>query len=171
MASQLFYSGPSLQTLHEEYAKQGRIDENAPVYSSSEIYINAPVERVWAKLVDIPSWPTFDPAFSKVTLESDVTVDARFQFTLKGFPIRATFAVVNPGRELTWTGLSLWFKAIDSHKMEPTSDGGTHYTIRESFAGNLAALFMSGEQLGKQHKQWLVAFKKAIETSNSYQLV
>jgi hypothetical protein len=51
--------------------------------------------------------------------------------------------------------------------MEPTSDGGTHYTIRESFAGNLASLFMSGEQLGKQHKQWLAAFKKAVETSNS----
>jgi hypothetical protein len=29
MLEQLFYSGPSIGVLHEEYAKKGRVDENA----------------------------------------------------------------------------------------------------------------------------------------------
>src|SRR5215208_2808827 len=37
----LFYGGPSIGVLHEEYAKRGRIDERAPVKSSGEIRIGA----------------------------------------------------------------------------------------------------------------------------------
>jgi hypothetical protein len=47
MLTRLFYSGPSIEVLHEEYAKQGRIDANAPVRASQEIRIEAPAERVW----------------------------------------------------------------------------------------------------------------------------
>ena len=47
MLTQLFYSGPSIEVLHEEYAKNGRIDANAPVRASQEIRIEAPVERAW----------------------------------------------------------------------------------------------------------------------------
>jgi hypothetical protein len=47
MLTQLFYSGPSIEVLHEEYAKKGRIDVNAPVRASQEIRIEAPVERAW----------------------------------------------------------------------------------------------------------------------------
>src|SRR5918993_4493107 len=35
----LFYDGPSLGVLHEEYSKRGRTDERAPVKSSGEILI------------------------------------------------------------------------------------------------------------------------------------
>ena len=45
MLKQLFYSGPSFEVLHEEYAKKGRIDEEAPVEASHEVRIEAPVER------------------------------------------------------------------------------------------------------------------------------
>ena len=52
MTKRLFYSGPSFVRLHEEYAKKGRIDEEAPVKTAGEITINAPVEQVWALLID-----------------------------------------------------------------------------------------------------------------------
>lgn len=163
MIQQIFYNGPSLEILHEEYAKQGQIDEKAPVKNLSDIYINAPVEQVWQKLVDLPRWPMIDPSFRNVRLESDVTVDARFHFVLNNFPITAKFAVVSPNHELIWTGVSLWFKAIDRHVLEPTPDGGTQHYMSESFAGALATLFMSSDQLRKQHQKWLTAFKQAVE--------
>jgi hypothetical protein len=47
MLTQLFYGGPSIEVVHEEYAKQGRIDANAPVRASQEVRIEAPAERVW----------------------------------------------------------------------------------------------------------------------------
>jgi hypothetical protein len=43
MLKELFYSGPSIEVLHEEYAKRRRIDQAAPVKASGEIRIEAPV--------------------------------------------------------------------------------------------------------------------------------
>jgi hypothetical protein len=163
MFRRILYRGPTLQALHRDYAKQGRIDEASPITTSSAILIDAPVERVWAKLIDLPAWPTISAAFRDVRLDSKVAVDASFQFTLYNFPIRATFAVVDPPRKLLWTGGSLWFKAIDAHTLEATPEGQTLYTVAESFSGILATLFTSGEQLAKQHRQWQEWFKQAVE--------
>lgn len=163
MVQRLFYSGPSRSDLHEAYAKMGRIDENAPIQTRSDIYINAPITRVWEQLIDLPAWPTIDPSFRKVRLESSMAVDASFSFVLNNFPIRAQIAVFEPGRQLVWTGVSLWFKAIDQHRLEPGPDGGTRYTIAESLAGVLAPLFINSAQLKAQHDRWQAAFKRAVE--------
>jgi hypothetical protein len=163
MIKQLLYTGPSLEILHRDFAKQGRIDEGAPITTQSDIMIDAPVDQVWERLIDLPSWPTISPAFRDVRLDSEIAVDATFRFVLYNFPIRAKFAAVKPGKQLVWTGVSLWFKAIDCHELEPAADGGTRYTVSESFSGLLATLFTSGEQLKKQHHQWQAAFKEAVE--------
>ncbi len=101
MIKQVFYSGPPFETLHEDYAKKGRIDENAVIKTASEIDIAAPVERVWNQLINLSEWPVIDPSFQNVQLESNVEEDAYFRFVLNSFPIRAKFAVVVPNRELT----------------------------------------------------------------------
>lgn len=62
MSSKLFYAGPSLTELHERYASQGRIDEAAPVRSTSHVVVDAPVDRVWRVLADLPGWPRWYPA-------------------------------------------------------------------------------------------------------------
>jgi hypothetical protein len=159
----LFYRGPSLAILHEKYAKQGRIDQQAPIQSACNIQINAPVRRVWERLIDLPSWPTIDRSFRSVQLAAPVAVDTRFHFVLYGFPIAAKLAVVNPERELTWTGASLWFKAIDRYVLASMQEGSTRLYLTESFAGVLATLVMSSSQLEKQHQKWLTAFKQAVE--------
>jgi hypothetical protein len=41
---QLLYSGPSYAT--QGYAKRGRVDDQAPIKTASEMIIRAPVERV-----------------------------------------------------------------------------------------------------------------------------
>lgn len=164
MFKRLFYGGPSFEVLHEEYAKQGQIDDRAPVKASSSIYIDAPVERVWELLINLPDWPALDSSIRDMQLEAGANVDARFNFRLNNFPIKAKFAVINPDRELHWTGASLWFKAVDLHVLEPTHDGGTRLYIAESLAGVLAPLFMSSERLKVQHETWLTAFQRAAET-------
>jgi hypothetical protein len=164
MLRQTFYRGPSREILHEEYAKKGRIDELAPVKTSSDIYIQAPVERVWKLLIDLRAWPTIDTAIRSVSLATAVTVDTHFSFVLNGFPIHATIAIVDPGRELTWTGESLWFRSIDIHRLEPAHDSGTRLYIAESFAGVLASVFITSVQLKAQHDKWLMAFKRAAES-------
>jgi hypothetical protein len=57
--TKLFYAGPPLRVLHEEYAKNGRIDHGAPVTTTYEEDIRAPRERVWALLASpLETWLT-----------------------------------------------------------------------------------------------------------------
>lgn len=163
MLRQMFYRGPSRQTLHEEYAKKGRLDEHAPIVTSSDVVIDAPVDRVWERLINLPEWPMFTDSIRDVRLESAIAVDEYFTFRLYNFPIRARLAVVQPMRELTWTGASLWFTAIDRHTVEPLSQSRTRLTIAESFSGIFAVPLMSRTRLKAQHDQWLQAFKQAAE--------
>lgn len=166
MSRQVLYRGPSFDVLHEKYAKRGRLDEKAPVQASAQIHIYAPVERVWKLLIDLPAWPAIDPSVRDVQIDAGVNVDALFKFKLNDFPIRAKFAVIDPCRELHWTGVSLWLKAIDLHRLEPAHDGGAQLFIAESFAGLLATLFISSERLKMQHEKWLAAFKRAAESAS-----
>ena len=162
----LFYTGPSFDTLYTEYAQKGRIDDKAPVKARGEIIISAPIEKVWKVLINLPEWPRFDPSFSNVTLESNVSVGARASFKLKGFPIRGVFAVVDVNRELTWVGKSLWTKAIDRHVIERAPDGSTLLFLEESFAGLFAPLMISSLRLREQHEIWLWGIKSAIEQAS-----
>jgi len=41
--SSLFYAGPSITRLHQDYAKRGRIDERASVTMTCEVVISASV--------------------------------------------------------------------------------------------------------------------------------
>jgi hypothetical protein len=160
----VLYHGPPLAVLHENYAKQRRTDDRAPITTSTTIAIAAPVDRVWSLLIDLAAWPKIDPSYRNIQLESTVTVDAHFRFVLNNFPIRARFAIVDPHRELTWTGLSLWFKAVDIHRLQPAPDSTTRLTMAESLSGLLAHLFLNSAQLKAQHDKFLAGFKRLAET-------
>ena len=71
---------------------------------------------------------------------------------LGGLTMRSTFAVVNPGHELTWTGRFLSYKAVDQHLLEPAGNGRTTVTIRESLAGPLLPLLYRPSQLQAGHQ-------------------
>lgn len=116
---------------------------------STNTYINIPIERVWELLINLPQWQAIDPSFSDVRTEAGIS-----------------FAVIKPCLELHWTGVSLWFKAIDLHTLDPINNVGTRLIVAESFAGPLASLFISSEKLRIQHKRWLSAFKQAAENSH-----
>ena len=163
MLKQMLYRGPSPAVLHTNYAKAGRIDDQAPITSSSQVIIEAPAAEVWQRVHNLVAWPTFTAAFRNVRLETTLEVDAYFRFHLNAFPIRARFAVVQPERALIWTGRSLWFNAIDRIGLEPLTAAQTRLSIAESFAGLLAVPLMSRAQLQKQHERWLQEFKQAVE--------
>ena len=164
MLNQLFYHGPSFATLYSEYASKGKIDEKAAIKASGEIYINAPIDKVWSVLVNLSSWSRFDPNFSDIKLESIVAVGTKASFKIKGFPIQGTFAVVTPNQELTWVGTSLWTKAIDRHVVEAISNETTRLYLEESLSGIFVPLMFSSARLLSQHQGWLNAIKTFTET-------
>lgn len=163
MSSQLLYRGPTLQTLHEQYAKQGRIDERAPVSAASSIDIDAAPEQVWQVLSCVDAWPTVDPAISQVQLPEGVAVDAAFSWTNGGARIRSRFAVVEQCRELTWTGVSFGARAVHRHLLHRIDDGTTRLASQESMAGPFLSLFYSRTKLVHGLAAWLSAIKTAAE--------
>jgi hypothetical protein len=159
----LFYAGPSLETLHEEYAKKGLLDEDAPVRSSSSVVVDAPVGRVWTLLGDLRNWPAWRSDARVVEL-GEMKPDAPFRWRIRGSAIRATFAVVEPERELSWTGVAMGrVKAIDRLLLSGTTEGRTRVTIEESMSGPLLTLFYSSGRLRKGHEDMLRMLKTAAE--------
>ena len=163
MLEQLFYRAPSIDVLHEEYAKKGRIDARAPVGAAQEIRIEAPVGRVWELLVNVPAWGTRDRAVHDVHLDSTVAADAQFTRVNGHARIRSRFAVVDPGRELAWTGVSTGANAVDRHVLEATGGAATRVRSEESLAGPLLVLFYNSAKLQTGMEQWLTALKTAAE--------
>jgi hypothetical protein len=162
MPSKLFYAGPSLAVLHREYARKGRIDESAPVTNISSLVVNAPVHRVWAVLSDLRNRAIWDADFRLREL-IEVAPDASFRWTIRGARIRSTFAVVEPDRELSWSGISFGLKAVDRNLLEPVDADHTTVTLQESLAGPLLTLFYSPARLRAGHEAYLIALKTFAE--------
>ena len=162
MLKSIFYSGPSLQTLHTVYAKQGRIDTAAAIQSQAEILIHASVARVWQILADAPNWPEWVPGVKTVRLDSTVAPDATFIWNNGPLTIKSTFAIVEPEKELTWTGISSGAKAVDRHTFE-VANGGTRVFTEESMAGPFVILFFNSQKLRASQEAFLAALKQLAE--------
>lgn len=166
MFGKLFYTGPSIDSLHAEYAKKGRIDPRAPVSAKQEVIINAPAGRVWSVLSDPAGWPLIDEAIHDVELDGPVTEDTRFDWSNGKARMKSRFAVVDPERELTWTGTSMGAKAVHRHVLTADGDGRTRLLSEESMAGPFLTLLFPSSKLAAGMDNWLDGIRaRAEETS------
>ncbi|WP_405683575.1 SRPBCC family protein [Streptomyces sp. NBC_01387] len=167
MFQEMLYRGPSLDELHENYAKRHQIDEAAPIRSAHEVVIDAPVERVWALLADPAGWSTFAPAIHDVHVAGDRTasVDTRFTWINGRAKIASRFAVVEPLREITWTGSAMGSRAAHRHLLTTREDGTMLLRTEESMAGTLLGLFYGSAKLHAELTRWLDAIKTGAERS------
>lgn len=164
MASRLLYRGPSIDVLHEEYAKKGRLDEHAPIKGEFTVRIEAPAEQVWRLLSDPATWTTLDPGIRDVRLEGPVAVDTRFTWKKGGARMKSRFAVVDPGREITWTGRAAGANAVHRHLLQATADGATEVRTEESMAGPLFILVFNEAKLRTVLTTWLTGLKTVAES-------
>jgi hypothetical protein len=161
--SHLLYRGPNLQLLHEEYAKRGLIDERAAVTASRSVRIDAPPRRVWQVLSAAEAWPDLAADISVVDLPGGVAPDAAFTWVNGRARIKSRFAVVEPLRELTWTGVSSGARAVHRNVLHPLSEHQTQLQSQESMAGPLLTLFYNSSKLEAALEGWLAAVKAAAE--------
>lgn len=159
------YRGPALKTLHEDYAKKGRIDDDAPIRGRRRIAIEAPVALVWTTLIDLPRWnEILEPDVKDVVAPDGIAADAVFSRTLRRAKITAKFAVVDENRELAWTGSSFGAHVVHRFQLEPASEGTTtSVLVEESMAGRLLGTFFSVEKLCASLETGLRGLKKVSE--------
>ena len=159
----LFYTGPSTDVLYEDYARRGRIDDLAPISARCETIIDAPTERVWELLSQPQRWEQFASDVRDVRLDDGVVEGGRFTWRNGRAKLSSRFAVVNPGRELTWTGTALGSKAVHRHLLTPANDDQTRLATEESMAGPLLVLFFSSAKLHASLTTWLAAITAAAQ--------
>jgi hypothetical protein len=148
----LFYRGPSSDVLHEDYAKGGRIDSAAPVTACHEVFVDAPIDRVWDVLSDADGWATVNPDIRHVRLDSAVAPDSRFRWVNGRTRLKSRFAVVDAGHELTWTRPGV--KVVIATRSRRPATVEPRLFRRESLAGPhpAVALVFSGGKL--QSYRW-----------------
>ncbi len=155
-----------MDVLHERYAKQVTIDDNAPVRADEEVQIDAPVEKVWALLSDPTGWPSLDQQIHGVRLLSTVETDGYFHWANGRSRIRSRYAVVEPNRELTWTGVAAGVRAVHRHLLEPVTADRTTLISQESMSAPFLALLFPSRKLQAALHRWLHAVKTGAEQSS-----
>ena len=161
----LFYSGPPLHVLHDDYAKQGRIDDRAPVVAAAEADVDAPPAEVWRLLSDVAAWPSWNTDIKSVTLDPAVAVDAAFHWKNGGSSIRSRFAVVAPERELTWTGVSVGIRAVHRNTLEQLPGGSVRLRSEESMAAPLVGVLYPSRALQRSLQKWVDLLKRTAEAA------
>jgi polyketide cyclase/dehydrase/lipid transport protein len=161
--TKLLYRGPALDVLHSDYAMRGRIDPGAPVTARREVLIAAPAQIVWELLSAPPRWRDINPAIHDVRMDGEVAAGTRFTWRNGMARMRSRMAVVNPQREISWTGVSAGIRAVHRHLLTKTGETSTSLLSEESMSGPFLPLYFGSTKLATTLEAWLGAIKILAE--------
>lgn len=143
------------------------INQQAPVKSEHEIFINAASETIWNILTDINGWSQWHPDIASARLEGALAPKTVFKWKSGGFNIVSTVREVAAPNRLGWTGKAFGARAVHTWTLVPQTSGVLVKTA-ESFEGWLVSLMKGSMQktLNSALKVWLESLKKKAETPN-----
>jgi len=118
------------------------INRSAPATAEGRVQINADPQTVFSVIAAIAEWPSWNPDVRSVKLENAVQPGTVFRWKSGPSSLTSTLQVVDPPREISWTGKTMTIKAIHVFRFEPR-DGGTLARSEESWEGLLARLLKS----------------------------
>lgn len=109
----------------------------------TETVLDAPPERVWAVLADLPGWNGWNPTLFAVGGPAQAGTDVRMKLRLGRLtvPMRQEIRMVDPPRELAWRSRQAWPAAFDVVRrfvLEPMDGGRTRLIQTETATGFLA---------------------------------
>ena len=140
------------------FAEAGRLDPAAPVDASGSIAIARAPEDVWRLLYEVANWPDI-----RADVHDVVALDGgAFTWFAGPIPVRSRFALVEPGRTLTWCTLATGLEAVHVYRFEAIGPN-TQLTAAESMRGPLAEAAISSPQLEAQIASWLAGIKALAE--------
>jgi hypothetical protein len=129
--------------------------------------IDAHVDRVWAVLRDVGSWPNWDSGVVRV--EGRLEQGERIKVVSELNPKRAypvTVAELEPGRMVWRGGMPLGlFRGVRTYTLRPDGEGQTDFTMREEFTGPLLPLiWRSMPDMGPSFEQFARGLKQRVES-------
>jgi hypothetical protein len=116
------------------------INEQAPVVGRDEIEIGAAREDVWAVLVGLERWPSWNADVKSMAIDAPVGEGAVFRWKAGPGTITSTILRFEPHSLIGWAGDTFGIKAIHFWYLEDRKDG-TFVRTEESYDGVVASLF------------------------------
>jgi hypothetical protein len=143
------------------------INHRAPLVSHKEISIQASPDIVWKIHTAINDWPEWHPGIDMANLEGALAAGSVFQWKSGGLTITSTIQVVEPGRQIGWTGKALGTRARHIWTLEPHDDG-TKLTTEESMEGWLVSILklVMPKFLEESLDTWVQRLKIKAEASS-----
>jgi hypothetical protein len=87
----------------------------------------------------IDRWPSWNPDVKSVTLQGPVRPGSVFRWKSGPSSLTSTLQVVDPPREIAWTGTTMGIKAVHVFRFQ-ANGGGTLARSEESWEGLIASL-------------------------------
>lgn len=115
------------------------IDTEAPVSVRTSIEINAPIERVWSILTDLPRWTEWNSAVTAIEASGPVAVGTTFRWRAGSTINSQVFRVTAPTL-IAWSGRTMGIDAVHVWRLS-SGRAGTIVTTEESFQSLLVRLF------------------------------
>ena len=110
------------------------VDATAPVTARESRDIAASAADVWAVLSDVGRWSCWNPEIRSARLEGPLAPGTLVQWRAGPGAITSVLRVVDPLKELSWTGSTMGIHAVHVWRLE-SSDGGVRVTTEESWRG------------------------------------
>lgn len=143
-------------------AQKGQINENAGIRDSHSAVINANIEKVWDILVDMESWPKWNPGVKKVTLYGEVAEGTKFEWIQGRTHGNSEIQHVKKPVSLAWTSKAKLVKRIYVWTLE-SDENQTIATISASFQGALVVLVENHQKVYNELLNWLELLKQQAE--------
>jgi uncharacterized protein YndB with AHSA1/START domain len=123
----------------EDQGLSMEINRDAPATAAGELHIDADPQTVFAVLSAIDQWPSWNPDVKSIRLQGPVQPGTTFRWKAGPGSITSTLQVVDPPRELAWTGTTMGIRAVHVFRLQPSEDG-TLARSEESWEGLPARL-------------------------------
>jgi uncharacterized protein YndB with AHSA1/START domain len=115
------------------------ISHQAPATAEGELQIAADPQTVFSVISAVDQWPLWNPDVRSVDLEGPVEPGTVFRWKAGPSTLTSTLQVVDPPREIAWTGSTMGIKAVHVFRFE-SHGGGTRASSEESWEGLLPRL-------------------------------
>jgi uncharacterized protein YndB with AHSA1/START domain len=115
------------------------INRNAPATAEAELRIDADPQTVFTVISAIDQWPSWNSDVKSVSVEGPVQPGTVFRWKAGPSSLTSVLQVVDPPREIAWTGTTMGIKAVHVFQFR-ASDGGTMARSEESWEGLIASL-------------------------------
>jgi hypothetical protein len=115
------------------------INRDAPATAEGEIRINADPDAVFSVIAAISEWPSWNPDVRSAMLQGTLEPGTVFRWKSGPSSLTSTLQVVDPPREIAWTGTTMTIKAVHVFRFQAIG-GGTLARSEESWEGLIASV-------------------------------